>query len=452
MIPFVLCVPLHQVGKAQKLIDYCKVLDGTEVKLIVIEKQEDEIAKLRFPKNTFPCLQAMGLRKAAIQMASEPFGWLEIDSIPIKKGWAKILTDEYHRLKKPFMISSDSHPPGDLVGGIGIYAGDTHRVIPVEIEKHGWDMWMINNIPEKISRTPLIQHNYAIYPQGEMHKERDITFPRDKDLIRKDAVLFHSSKDQSLMKYCDSELGLDFNRIFPTRFHFTNDIGDFIAAMPIVRQLGGGSITIGNHPEVDKGHWRRVKGSTFEAIAPLLRSLPYVSSVEYAEDRENADYDFTDWRQVYDRYRSLTHNQAAYFNIHEVDTSPWLTAKSDPRTKGKIIVARSARYHNTSFPWMDLGRRYSGRFVFLGHPDEHKAWQKAAFSHAQYIPTKDFKEVAELVQGCEFAIVNQTSISWVAMGLGKKLIQETYISNPDSKIQRPENQYVDGAVINYPKL
>ena len=72
-------------------------------------------------------------------MAGKPWGHIEPDSIPLRPGWAKSLTEEYYRLGKSFMLSSDSHPPGDLVGGIGIFPGNAHEIVPIETERDAWD-------------------------------------------------------------------------------------------------------------------------------------------------------------------------------------------------------------------------------------------------------------------------------------------------------------------------
>jgi hypothetical protein len=440
IIPFVIAAPYRQRQAVDRLIKYCRDLDGTEIIVIPISQEEDDIGTQRYPRNTFCCLQAMALRKAAIQMKGSPWGWLEHDSIPIKPGWAKILTDEYKRLGKPFMLSSDSHPPGDLIGGIGIFSGNTHEIIPVEIESHGWDMWMIKNIPYKISRTHLIQHKYAEYPEGSMHKSRDLEFPRDQNLIREDTVIFHRDATQSLIPR--KEL----------TFWMSGDLGDIIASMAVVRQLGGGHLYIGNHPKYAERGWRQMKGQPYEVISPLLEKMPYIKSIRYDEYSNGHDYDFSEWRNVYDRYRSLAHNQAAYLGVQDLNTSPWIEVDPNPNMKGKIVISRSSRYHNQSFPWIDIGQRYRNNIVFVGHPEEHISLQKHMGCTFPHMQTKNMLEVAELISGCELMIANQSSPGWLALAMGKKLIQESYIHSPDSKIDRPQNQYADSAYFNWPKL
>jgi hypothetical protein len=443
VIPFVISRPYRQRVAVDRLVRYCKELDGTEITVVPISEEEDAENLRRYPTtpgNSFPRLQACAFRKEAERMRGSPWGHIEPDSIPLKPGWAKALTDEYRRLEKPFMLSSDSHPPGDLVGGIGIFPGNAHEIVPIETERDAWDMWMIRNIPELISKTPLIQHKYAKYPIGAMDKERDLVFPKDQHLIRKDAVIFHRDVTQSLIPKSAEKT-----------FWMSGDIGDCIASMAVVRQLGGGRVIIGDHPKHKERGWRKMSGGPYEALAPLLKTLPYVSSVEFDPYSTGHDYDFSEWRQKYRRHRSLAHSQADYFDIANLDVKPWIIAISDSRTKGRIVVGRSPRYHNHSFPWIQAVKRYRDRLVFLGLKEEHAAFEEMTKRKVEFIPTKDFKEIAGLVSGCDFIIANQSSIGWVALAMGKKLIQETYIKAYDSRIDERDNQYVEVNHVIWPK-
>jgi hypothetical protein len=174
-----------QIQEVNKLVDYCHKLDGTNV--FVIDNDE----KI----SSYPERNNHALQQAFAVMESRPFIWMEPDSIPLKKGWASALEKEYYSLGKDIMISSDTHPPHDLVGGIGVYGGLARKLIPAGISNDGWDGWMIKNIKPLLSFTPLIQHSYADYSKGcEPH-----IFPRDKKMIRDDSVIFHRDKFQGLI-------------------------------------------------------------------------------------------------------------------------------------------------------------------------------------------------------------------------------------------------------------
>lgn len=175
-----------QVKEVDKLVEYCRWLDGTDVLVI----QNDEKV------TSYPERNNHALQQAFNYMGDTPFIWLEPDSIPLRIGWAGILAREYHRLGSDIMLSSDTHPPHDLVGGIGVYGKLARKLIPAGIKADGWDGWMIKNIKPLISFTPLIQHTYACYDGGKCEPH---IFPRDRHLLRKDAVIFHRDKFQGLI-------------------------------------------------------------------------------------------------------------------------------------------------------------------------------------------------------------------------------------------------------------
>lgn len=140
-IPFVIVAADRQMHLVKRLQKHCLDLDGTEIVVL----RADPSTNLPYPH----CNNAT-FNQAANYMRGVPFGWLEPDSIPIKAGWATELTREYYRLGKPFMLSADSHPPHDLVGGIGIYGSNTRSIIPRTIDSGGFDGWMIKNIDDLI--------------------------------------------------------------------------------------------------------------------------------------------------------------------------------------------------------------------------------------------------------------------------------------------------------------
>src|ERR1019366_3559924 len=115
-----------QKFKVDRLVKYCRALDGTEVKVINVD---DSKFSTIYTKNVFACKQAYSLRCAAIEMRGAPFFWLEPDSIPLKAGWLARMEEEYKQAGKPYMLSSDSYPPHDMVGGVGIYGPETHFLI-----------------------------------------------------------------------------------------------------------------------------------------------------------------------------------------------------------------------------------------------------------------------------------------------------------------------------------
>ena len=202
MIRPVIIAPDRQLAKVRRLVAHCWQLDGTQVEVIRMAQEVDDsfLAELphdMHPEQKFACLQAYALHMASRCM-NEPFFWLEPDSIPLKEGWLGLIDGDYFQKDKPFLLSSDSNPPHDLVGGIGVYPADCHRYIPDRFERHGFDLWMQEHLNHAIARTSMIQHSYGIYNRNGIAKPH--RFPRDKDMIRAEAVIFHRDKYQGLIR------------------------------------------------------------------------------------------------------------------------------------------------------------------------------------------------------------------------------------------------------------
>jgi hypothetical protein len=199
LIQPIMAVPERQLEKARRLRQFCYELDGTEVVLLTISEEQDRKFPLKFPGNVFHSRQAWGLRMAAHYMGGQPFLWIEPDSIPLKPNWVEILNAEYERhVEAKFMLSSDAQQ-FDEIGGIGVYSGETGWLVPTDFEQSSWDLWLIQCVPHLVHRTPLIQHSFGWYgPDGfvkEWHR-----FPRDKEILRRDAAIFHADKYQDLIR------------------------------------------------------------------------------------------------------------------------------------------------------------------------------------------------------------------------------------------------------------
>lgn len=223
-----------------------------------------------------------------------------------------------------------------------------------------------------------------------------------------------------------------------TRNTFTHagDLGDVIASLAVIKQMGGGDLFI-----TDRGDGRResMRGQRYEIIRPLLEAQPYIGKVQWHDDPKT-DYDFSDFRHDHVPNQDLATWQFRHVNV-EPCLDPWLLAYRSPKSIGRVVVARSFRYQNQDFPWRRLVSQYRKQIIFVGLPDEHRHFQIAAGSIVEYQPTSNLLEVAELIAGCDLFIGNQSCPFWIAAGLGVKLIQETYLAVQNSTIKRPNARY-----------
>lgn len=206
-----------------------------------------------------------------------------------------------------------------------------------------------------------------------------------------------------------------------------------------MRALGGGHLLIGNFANPQ---WapRRMEGAPFRAIKPLLESQDYIASVQWTDTEPARSVDFSNFRHDHILGESLLHWQARHIGI-EVSSEPWLFGiRPDPRTAGRIIVARSPRYQNWQFQWPRLVKEHRDRMLFVGLPKEHAEFQKLV-GPVEYFPTADMLAVARAIAGSDLVICNQTSTCWVALGLGHPMIQEQSPQTRDSMLPRDNVQY-----------
>jgi hypothetical protein len=427
----VIVSPPKQMGLAKKLSQWCRNLDGTEIEIIEkFDGEDDEIRKIYPPEkyNTEVCTRTYCLRKAAIAFKKQPFFWLEPDSIPLKRGWLKTIEDEYVGLGKPYLLSSDSNPPHDLIGGIGVYGPDTYWQIPVAFTniKWSWDLWMIKQIPNLVARTNLIQHSYGLYDsQGIACPHR---FPRDENIIRNGSVVFHRDSKQDLIKSMNKNV-----------FVHSGHCGDLIAAMPVFREMGGGKVIITQTPFTAQHN--PMKGVLYESVRPLIEFQPYIDSVSWQDEPSDYTHDLREFRSHYGPQKTLTQAQSDFLR-EPFNYSPWLSAPINADIKGDIAVSRSPRYHNPFFPWRRILKRNSHRMVFLGTEKEHRDFISEFGFPIHHHKTKNLLDVASAIQSSKLFIGNQSSPCWIAMGLGHPLIQETHQNINDSIIYRKNSMFV----------
>lgn len=413
--PILVAAP-RQWREANKLVEHCRNLDGTEILVIEAVETGEE-----YPHRNNTAFHQAAARK-------EPFIWLEPDSIPLKKGWSETITKEFFRQGKEMLISSDQNPPYDLVGGIGVYGANTHWLVPKRMRHGGFDGWILRHIAPLVGRTPLIQHSYGHYEKEGPSRRH--SFPKDKGIIRNSAVIFHADPSQGLIDRSPNG----------TSWLHPGDIGDAISALPMIREQGGGHLIFRNHPEcATTRFYREIKGVKFEALRPLLEAQEYIQSVRYS-DEDSADYDMTHFRAKYVPERTLTEAHEEYIGFPTSDMRPWLKANPSKDSKGRVIVARSARYHTETFPWKKYADQYRDRMLFIGHIEEHKDFQQVVGMDVELAITPDFLRIAELIAGSDLFIGNQSAAFWVAAGLGHPLIQERF--NLDSTIPRKNAQYI----------
>lgn len=187
--------PFDDVIVARTIAD--RVFKGTEV----ITNDISVDGWVEGPKSLFLCAAQWA------QNAGMPFLVLETDSIPLKPGWLDAIDAEYKACGKSYMghIYESGNPllPPLVMSGIGVYAANAYSSI-VEAIKAGsnWDMAMTPVVIPQAAHTKLIQHLWGEANNPPVFAEENIpgTAQFCVKQIQSEAVIFHRSKDHSLIR------------------------------------------------------------------------------------------------------------------------------------------------------------------------------------------------------------------------------------------------------------
>lgn len=224
-------------------------------------------------------------------------------------------------------------------------------------------------------------------------------------------------------------------------YRHTGDLGDIVAGLAVMRELGHGQLILGNVNGA--GAREPMSEQRYASIAPLLERQPYLCGVSHEHDARGVTHDFADFRLTSARIgeeHTLVNWQGDYFGI-DVEVSPWLHgAIPSEETRGKAVFSRTTRYHGHNFNWPAIANEWPNA-IFVGLEDEHREFCQKAKKQVPWRPTSNLLEVAELIAGSEILISNQCVASWIAMAMGHRLIQEVCHWSVNSIIRRDNAEF-----------
>lgn len=235
-------------------------------------------------------------------------------------------------------------------------------------------------------------------------------------------------------------------------FLHSGDLGDIVAAMPAMRDLGGGTVYLVSTPSITK----HMTPERFSAIKPLLKAQEYIEDVKMW-NHEPITHNFANFRSHYRRNLNLSQIQAMYIGTNtEGSLRPWIHAV--PKPNGRVVIHRSPRHQNDLFPWRGLIRHFGKRLLYCGVRFEYEEFARGN-GDVEFYETRDLLELAEMIAGSELFVGNQSSPYWIAEGLKHRCILEQSIRVPDSNFDRPDclrvigdSFYWDRSLIENPTL
>ena len=392
----------------------------------------------------------------------KPFLWLEPDAVPLKVGWLDTLEMEYQRCGRDFM-GAVWDKPAKHMNGNGIYpAGFTYDgpdAVP-------FDVYIGRTTLLRTHATPLVHHEW-----GNIQTNTPWTFPDAESVkrVRKEAVLFHRSKDGGLItrliearngrieaaKPVNGTVKKAFHRIIKgflrtcSTYYHSGNLGDIIYALYAIKLDGGGDLLIGPEQRGTSPCGVPIVESQFKLLLPLLQCQPYLRNIEFSpsypqvkgfRDLNHFRNSWNDW-SVRER---LNIHTLCKMHCHTLDVlrwfkedDTWLSVGGEKIHTGRIIVHRSSRYHAAKgFPWKALVERHGKKMLFVGLPSEHQAFCKE-FGTISYWMPRDFLELAQLIAGGTVLCANQSFPLSLALAMGQRAICEAWENSPDCALKRP---------------
>lgn len=245
-------------------------------------------------------------------------------------------------------------------------------------------------------------------------------------------------------------------------FFHSGDFGDIIYCLPTIRALGGGRLVIG-----PANHWKTRLCMTqehVEIMRPLLEIQPYLTGVEFSEKPPpDTDIDMNQFREYLITEHERMKKGARRLNLAEAHLytfkldleeceRAWLAVDyAQPIPDRPVLMHRSARWRNSSFPWAEIMKRHAHHSVFVGLESEHVDFVKD-FGDLPYRPTANFLELARLIAGCRLYVGNQSLPYAICEGLKHNSVLEVWREGPNCLFKRKNAIYGESAIVYIPKI
>lgn len=223
-------------------------------------------------------------------------------------------------------------------------------------------------------------------------------------------------------------------------FKHSGTLGDIIYSLPIVKHRGGGEFYLhlnqidwvvkhyyGGTP--DPFHQGRMTQEDYEFMKDFMEAQSYITKFSVLDP---AATEITD---NLDRFRTLfTGHPGNYVDIYSqtfrvpqdqwatLRNTPWLSVPEAKTIEGKsYVINRSQRWLPPSpdpiwQQWREEGVIDSA--VFVGLPQEHRAFEQAMGLTIDYYPTRNLLDLACIIAGAQHFIGNQSLGLSLAIGLG----------------------------------
>ena len=225
------------------------------------------------------------------------------------------------------------------------------------------------------------------------------------------------------------------------KYKHSGDIGDLLYSLPVIKETGGGALYIncsymGNKMDGSKSGFNI---NILNFLKPLLESQKYIKKVE-AWNNNPIDVDLDYFRSLNLNCATLCQSILNSFSVSmDVTNAPWIECNKKKITSA--VFARSFRYRNENVDYKQYLEKYKDDCIFVGLIEEHSDFVKM-FGHIRYYQVANMLEMAEIINGADIFIGNQSSPMSLAIALHKPFVQEVFSKVPDCKFDRPNCTYI----------
>jgi hypothetical protein len=227
-------------------------------------------------------------------------------------------------------------------------------------------------------------------------------------------------------------------------YHFkhSGNAGDIIYSLPAAIALAGDSEIHYLFNLGQKGNYGKkshplegmmLNEKMCELLFPLLNAQPYINSCSVYSGQP-VDYDM-DLVRTYPFPNSKGNISRWYFYIFAITadlSQPWLKAEPDSTWNDYIIIARSQRYNAPAISYSFLNK-YKKK-IFVGVEQEWKEMKKM-LPDIEYVPVKDFLQLASIIAGSKLFIGNQSFPFSLAEAMKVNRLLEVYHQCPNVNVE-----------------
>ena len=186
-----------------------------------------------------------------------------------------------------------------------------------------------------------------------------------------------------------------------------------------------------------------------EGILPLLRAQPYIEHAAWRATPLGLCIDHAQ-RRFKQRGLNMADQYSRYLVLpYSPDHGAWLKAK--PNHVADVVIARSQRYNNPSFPWAAIYQRYKDHAVFVGTPDEHAAFELNVGQLPHYA-TPTLLDAMNVIAGAKLFVGNQSAPRAIAEGLKVPICVEQAVWPKDTYFERKYAWYDTPPPEGFPKV